>query len=132
MVQWHATSKGFIQTDETGRPTGKVHPHSYHEASGHVMRITHHDDGSTSANIASPRTIVSYLPDTGEIVGVIRGVIVGVELDGINSVQVERKDGKTTINIEIPEGLPADFNMAQKNYKIDTRSGYILQSDSVI
>ena len=114
MGEWKNIGNGLIEL-ENGVPTGRTHPHTYHEAHGHIMRVKHNADGSTVAEMIQPRIFVLSDPRTGDLVGVHEGFILAAELGSLKPVTGKTKDGVETDCMEV-SSLPADFNL--DTYKV--------------
>lgn len=113
MNRWMQSDRGYIEIGENGIPTGAIHPHTYHEAQGHVVKITYLNDGKTSAEVYTPRHILCYLPISGEIIGIKSGFSLMYEITKDIGVTLCLGDG---INLEVNE-VPEDFSLDK--YKID-------------
>lgn len=129
-MKWHAIEKGFIELDEKGAPTGRRHPFSYHEAHGHVMRVRHNEDGSTTPEVHLPRNIIAYNPQTGDIQGIHRGFALMVEIHGIDAVKITDASGTEYKNIEIAS-LPADLEQDVEVDVVDPATKKVTGRESV-
>lgn len=116
MPQWKQIDKGLIEIGDNGLPTGKVHNCTYHEANGHVMKVIHNSDGTSSAEIHQPRVHVLYDTATGDIVGMHKGFLMEAELGNPKPVAAKLKDGTDAECMEIVYAMPADF--AVDTYKV--------------
>lgn len=115
-MAWKQFDKGHFEIDANGMPTGKVHACSYHEAHGHVVKVTHNSDGTTAAEILQPRIHVLYDLITGDIVGMHKGFILEAELGNTKPVSAKTKDGVDADCMEVTS-LPADFSI--DTYKVN-------------
>lgn len=121
MNKWQQTESGFIEMGSNGRPTGVVHPFTYHELYGTIIRVEHKTDGSKDIKNLSPRTIVMFDPSTGDIMGHNVGFSVPVEISGPSAIKVKKLDGTESESMEV-SSLPADFlSDAGYGYSVDLK-----------
>lgn len=107
--KWIDSQAGKLKVDEAGNIVDK-HPYKYYSVANKIVRVSINPDGTEGdAEFFQPRTIVSYHPETGEIMGSHTGFIEAVELEGIGSVKVKDNDGVEGLNIEITGNIPVDY-----------------------
>lgn len=117
MAKWIDSQAGKLKVDTLGNIIDR-HPYKYYAVANKTVKVLLNPDGTEGdAEFFQPRTIVSYHPVTGEIMGINTGFIEAVELEGISAIKCSGKDGIEGLNIEITGTAPVDFSIDA--YKVD-------------
>lgn len=116
MAKWIDSQAGKLKVDDVGNIVDK-HPYKYYSVANKIIKVALNPDGTEGdAEFFQPRTIVSYHPSTGEIMGVNTGFVEAVELEGVDVIKAKDKDGIEGVNIEITGNIPVDFS--PETYKV--------------
>lgn len=103
--KWLETPTGHFEM-ENGVLTGKSHNSTYHEAHGHVVKINHAPDGTSTAEIFSPRKAVVVNDVTGDVVAINIGFSLQRELTGATAISGAAGHSAVELtSADIPFGL---------------------------